>query len=73
VVIDLLAGISNTLIIEFVPKEDLKVQEMLSNRKDIFTQYTQEVFEKTLAEKFTIQDKLQIGNSGRTLYLAQKK
>ncbi len=36
----LFAGLTRFLIIEFVPKTDPKVQEMLQQKKDIYTDYT---------------------------------
>lgn len=56
------------LIIEFVPKEDEKVQEMLAQKKDIYDQYTQQEFENIFSRHYQILQKEKIGNSGRTLY-----
>ena len=64
--------ISPTLIIEFVPKEDEKVQFMLKNKKDIFTFYTTENFEKAFGKYFRLVNKELITGSGRTLYLLAK-
>lgn len=71
--IAMMSKISNYLIIEFVPKEDAKVKEMLNGRKDIFDEYTRDNFEKNLSEVFNVLEKQPIGESGRILYLAQKK
>lgn len=61
------------LIIEFIPKEDSKVQELLYNRKDIFTHYTQNDFEKAFAKYFVTAKKASIEGSLRTLYLMHIK
>src|SRR5664279_3658592 len=47
--------LSDRLIIEFVPKEDPKVQIMLKNRLDIFNSYSLEDFEKAFNEYFVIE------------------
>ncbi|MBT6774386.1 SAM-dependent methyltransferase [Candidatus Woesearchaeota archaeon] len=61
------------LIIEFVPKEDSQVKKLLSSRKDIFTEYYIDHFEKEFNEFFTIVEKKKINSSCRTLYLMEKK
>jgi hypothetical protein len=64
--------ICDSLIIEFVPKSDPNSQRLLSSRADIFTGYTQEMFEMHFSQFFTIEYSTQIGDSGRTLYLMTK-
>jgi hypothetical protein len=66
------AQIANTLIVEFVPKSDPKVQEMLLHRTDVFAEYTQENFEFVFGSTFTIIKKVPIHSSVRTLYLLKK-
>ena len=63
------ASLTSLLIIEFVPKEDKKVQILLSSRADIFDTYTQESFEKNFSQNFKILSKETIKESKRTLYL----
>ncbi len=63
----------NSLIIEFVPKNDSQVQRLLASREDIFPDYTQEVFENVFREYFTIQKSVGIKGSERILYLMEKK
>ncbi len=65
--------ISDMLIIEWVPKTDEKVQELLSNRRDIFEDYTQDQFESLFALHFNISKKLAIGTTGRYIYLMKKR
>jgi hypothetical protein len=69
---DLFQKICSTLIIEFVPKEDEKVQLMLTSKKDIYPGYTVENFEKAFGKYFRLEKKEAIANSGRTLYLLTK-
>ncbi len=66
------AGICDNLILEFVPKNDSKVQILLSTRKDIFLLYNQEYFEKEFGRYFNIVDKQQVKNSERIIYLLSK-
>jgi hypothetical protein len=63
----------NSLIIEFVSKEDSQVQKLLSSREDIFPDYTQQVFESEFARYFMIQRSVKIRDSGRILYLMKSK
>lgn len=65
------SGFTKNLIIEFVEKNDLKIQQMLLNRKDIFEDYTIENFEKEFSKYFKIIKKEQIKESSRILYLME--
>ncbi|HSU28703.1 MAG TPA: hypothetical protein VLJ68_10000 [Chitinophagaceae bacterium] len=69
---DIFQQIGKQLIIEFVPKEDEKVKQMLSVKKDIYPGYTETEFEKAFRTYFTIDSKDPIPGSGRTLYLMTK-
>jgi ribosomal protein L11 methylase PrmA len=62
-------SVAKHLIIEFVPKEDSKVQILLSSRTDIFSEYDAEHFEKAMAAHFKIVQKVPIKDSKRTMYL----
>lgn len=61
------------MIIEFVPKEDNKVQTLLQNREDIFTDYNIQDFETIFGNYFTVIKKTKISNSSRILYILSKK
>lgn len=61
------------LIIEFIPKEDSKVQELLLNRQDIFEHYTQFHFEESFLHHFTLEERIPIKGSLRTLYWLKKR
>lgn len=65
------AELAPQLIIEFVPKEDEKVQLLLQNKKDIYPNYTREGFENAFQERFTISEKVQMANS-RIIYLMKR-
>ena len=64
--------LGDSLIIEFVPKTDSQVQKMLSNRKDIFTGYSQTAFEAEFEKYFSIEKQIPIIHTERVLYLMKK-
>jgi len=64
---------SDSLIIEFVPKVDSKVQKLLLTRKDIFSDYKKNIFEKEFKKHFLIRKSEKIKGSSRVLYFMQKK
>ena len=64
--------ICSSLIIEFIPKSDSKVQKLLSTREDIFSDYTQENMEKSFSKYFIIRSSIRIKNSERIIYLMRK-
>lgn len=66
-------NVCESLIIEFVPKHDIQVKILLSTRKDIFTDYSQQFFEDKFGKYFTIQHSVKIKNSERTIFLMRKK
>jgi hypothetical protein len=57
------------LAVEFVPKDDPKVQLLLEGREDVFPTYTVEGFERAFAEGFDIERREPIKDSDRVLYL----
>jgi len=63
---------SKYLIIEFVPKEDEKIQLMLSGRKDIYVEYDEKYFEQAFGKYYTVRSKQSIEGSLRILYLLVK-
>ena len=67
------ANLTPQLIVEFVPKIDLRVRTLLVTREDIFPDYTKEGFEAAFDEYFTIEDMQKIEGTDRVLYLMQRK
>lgn len=61
------------LIIEFVPKNDPRVQQMLALRKDLFAFYNQERFESDFGRFFHTIGRTPCLNSSRTLYLMNNR
>lgn len=72
-VAEFLSEIGRYVIIEFVPKEDSKVQILLASRKDIFAEYDADHFESAMGMYFNLVEKKPIQHSKRTLYLYKKK
>jgi len=68
-----LAALGRWLIIEFVPKSDSQVRRMMAAREDIFTDYTLEGFERDFGVYFALRQRDEIAESGRTLYLWEKR
>lgn len=65
--------LGNHLVIEFIPKDDSKVQILLSTRTDIFPSYHQLEFEKAFSMYFEIVDKVAVKGSKRTIYLMKSR
>jgi hypothetical protein len=64
---------STWLAIEFVPKEDRMVQELLAAREDVFPGYTAEGFESAFGREFAIERREPIRGSERVLYLMRAR
>jgi len=69
---DFFASLGESLIIEFVPKQDTQVQRLLATRADIFPDYTQEGFERSFSRRFELVNSMQIQDSERLLYLYKR-
>jgi hypothetical protein len=65
----LFASLGKTLMLEFVPKEDPKVQLMLQQKPDVYGWYTKENFLESFSSHFSIAAEKKIGTTGRTLFL----
>ena len=66
-----LSQVTRAGVIEFVPKTDIMVQELLRWRKDIFNQYSQAAFEAALQGQFQVTETTTLPN-GRVLYAFTK-
>ncbi len=71
--INWITSFANQGIIEFVPKEDPTIREMLKIKGDIFPFYNYQNFRKILEKNHFIIDEETISNSGRTLISFKKK
>jgi hypothetical protein len=72
-VCDLISRLGRNAIVEFVPKDDPKVQLLLRDREDVFPGYTQAAFEEAAAGSFAIRGREALGDSGRILYRLERR
>ena len=69
---DMFHHLGQTLIIEFIPKDDEKVKLMLTGKKDIYKEYNEEIFLTAFEKYFSIAEKVTIPGSQRILFLMRK-
>ncbi|MDB5208835.1 MAG: SAM-dependent methyltransferase [Flavisolibacter sp.] len=69
---EMCAGLGRYLIIEFVPKEDEKVQVLLQHKKDIYDGYTKEAFANAFAVHYRVIEKRTLSSSPRIIYLMER-
>ncbi len=69
----LMSRVGRKLIIEYVPKQDEKVQLLLKNKADIYPDYTEQEFVQSFGEYFSILQRVEVANSGRALFLMERK
>ncbi len=69
---DWIAGLTDHLIIEFVPKDDSQVRVLLATREDIFPDYDEAHFEAAFGKQFRLVKKTAVEGSRRTMYLWAK-
>jgi hypothetical protein len=68
-----LSEIGTYLIIEFVPKSDEKVKQLLANREDIFDAYNLESFKNIFYQFYEILSEEKVGGTKRVLFLMKRK
>ena len=71
-VLDWLASLKATIVLEFVDREDPQVQTLLSNRQDIFCDYGRDAFLSLVTQNFTILREQPL-SAARTLFLLQPR
>ncbi|MBT8048939.1 MAG: class I SAM-dependent methyltransferase [Xanthomonadales bacterium] len=67
-----LADTSDQLIIEYVSRSDDKVEALLRNKEDKYTDYTRQNLERTLEMHYRIARKLSLESGNRFLYWCSK-
>lgn len=72
-IVDLLASLGRSVILEWVPKTDRKIAEMLRSRADVFDQYSASVLESELQRRFAVVARADISDSGRSLLLLERR
>jgi ribosomal protein L11 methylase PrmA len=70
-IVDFLAGVCRSLVIEFVPKSDSQVQRLLATREDIFPDYAKQAFEQAFSARFTTLASSPVKDSERTIHLME--
>ncbi len=72
--LDWLGGLSPFLVIEFVAREDPRVQGLLANRDaELYEDYDLPGFEAGLAARFEILRRREIAGGRRVLYFARSR
>ncbi|MBC7848119.1 MAG: SAM-dependent methyltransferase [Chitinophagaceae bacterium] len=66
------ASFGKILIVEFVPREDEKVKQLLSSREDVFDDYDERGFEKSFLRHYSIRKKQVIPGTFRVLYSLER-
>ena len=67
------AGMAPALVIEFIPKTDEKVKELLLHREDIFTDYNYAEFVQVFRMHYEIIKEEKVGSTDRILFLMKRK
>lgn len=65
-------SVGRSVVIEFIPKSDSQVKRMLATRRDIFSEYNRDGFEKAFRKKFEIARADPIEGTDRIMYLMQR-
>jgi hypothetical protein len=68
-----LSTLAQTVIIEWIPKEDPMVQRLLASREDIFDDYTTATFELAASQFFDVRRSDEIKDSVRTLFVLERQ
>jgi hypothetical protein len=70
---ELLAQAGRRVVVEFVPREDPMVGQLLASRRDIFTDYTLPAFRAAFDQRFVTLDEAPVADSQRTLFLMERR
>ena len=68
-----LSRLCRSLIIEFVPKHDSQVDRLLVTREDIFDDYREDAFRSAFQAHFRTEDRRDIVDTDRVLYLMRTR
>jgi ribosomal protein L11 methylase PrmA len=72
-VAEFLERLGEWLIIEFVPKSDSQVRRLLTNRADVFPDYTRDGFEAAFDRHFKLFERRPVEEAERWLYLYRRR
>ncbi len=70
-VVDWLADLGASLVIEYVDRDDPQVRKLLAQRSDGGHAYTQALFESALAARFRVREQRTLSSATRTLYFVE--
>ncbi len=70
-VIEWLASLNAAVVIEFVDREDAQVKQLLFNRRDVFTDYSEDAFRSLIKAQFRIERQQVLESGTRTLFFLQ--
>lgn len=70
---EFLASLGKWAIIEFIPRDDPRVQRLLRGRNERFTWYGKESFEKAMLLQFEQIERRPIAESNRVIYLFKRR
>lgn len=70
---DWFSKMGDYLIIEFIPKSDEKVKQLLLHREDIFFEYNIKNFKTSFGEYYNILKEQKVGDTERILFLMKRK
>ncbi len=68
-----LASLAQTVIIEWIPKQDPMVQRLLASREDVFDDYCTDEFERAAEQFFKIRQTEPVEDSLRRLYVLERR
>jgi SAM-dependent methyltransferase len=72
-VVEWLAGLGGSLVIEFVDKTDPQARSLLANRADQYDDYSQPQFEQLLERHFIVRERRPLPSGTRTIYFAERR
>ena len=72
-ILDLFADLAPWAIVEFVPKDDPMVRQLLATRRDVFADYDIDGFRAAAATRFEIVREAPIADSVRVLFLLRRR
>ena len=67
------ARLASRAIVEFVPRNDGMVTQMMAGREDVFADYHRDAFERAFSASFFIEERVTLAPSDRVLYLLRAR
>ena len=68
-----LAALGDNLVLEYVPKRDMMAQGLLTNRKDTFIDYEEDLFLRAFQQDFVMEEAVPIPATDRIIYLFRRR